>query len=73
MKLLHDYGKAKKYAMKEIYEESMDYLKINETKMMHWNASELIFQFLKEKLDLHLVDVIQEDPCEIEVETYPKV
>ena len=61
MKLLHDYGKVKNYAMKEIYEETMDYLKINETKMMHWNASEIIFQFLQEKLDLHLVDVIQED------------
>ena len=47
--------------MKEIYEESMDHLNFNETKMIHWNASDIFFQFLEEKLDLQLADAIQED------------
>ena len=61
MKLLYDNGKAENYTMKEIYDWSLDYLFTNETKMSHWNASEIFLQFLEEKLDLDFMNAINQD------------
>ena len=61
MKLLYDYGKAKNYTMKEIHQESSDYVSLSETRISHWNASKIFFQYLEKEFDLYLEDAIQQD------------
>ena len=61
IKLLYEYGKAKNYSMRELNKDIWDHLKFQQTKLVNWNLYEQFLKFLEEKLELNLVEALEDD------------